>query len=180
MAEQFDYVIVGAGSAGCVLAARVSEDPSVPVAVLEAGSPDTAMEIHIPVAFAKLYKSKWDWDFQTDPEPQLEGRTVYLPRGRMLGGSSSMNAQNYIRGSRLDYDEWAGLGLEGWGWSDVLPYFLKAEDNERGASELHGAGGPLRVSEGRSKHKLMDAWVEAAEQAGLVRNTDFNGPEQDG
>ena len=164
MAEHFDYVIVGAGSAGCVLAARLSEDPAVQVAVLEAGSPDTAMEIHIPVAFPKLYKSKWDWDFQTDPEPQLDGRTVYLPRGRMLGGSSSMNAMIYIRGSRLDYDEWEGLGLEGWGWSDVLPYFLKAEDNERGASELHGAGGPLRVSEGRSKHQLMDAWVDAADR----------------
>jgi len=150
------------------------------VAVLEAGSPDTAMEIHIPVAFAKLYKSKWDWDFQTDPEPHLDGRTVYLPRGRMLGGSSSMNAQIYIRGSRLDYDEWEGLGLEGWGWADVLPYFLKAEDNERGASELHGAGGPLRVSEGRSKHKLMDAWVDAAVEAGLKRNDDFNGARQDG
>jgi len=180
MAEHFDYVIVGAGSAGCVLAARLSEDPSVQVAVLEAGAPDTAMEIHIPPAFPKLYKSKWDWDFQTDPEPHLDGRTVYLPRGRMLGGSSSMNAMIYIRGSRLDYDEWAGLGLEGWGWSDVLPYFLKAEDNERGASELHGAGGPLRVSDGRSRHQLMDAWIAAAEEAGLPGNADFNGPRQDG
>jgi choline dehydrogenase-like flavoprotein len=180
MAEHFDYVIVGAGSAGCVLAARLTEDPAVKVALLEAGAPDTAMEIHIPAGFPKLYKSKWDWDFQTDPEPQLDGRTVYLPRGRMLGGSSSMNAMIYIRGSRLDYDEWEGLGLEGWGWSDVLPYFLKAEDNERGASELHAAGGPLRVSEGRSMHPLMDAWIEAAVEAGLPRNADFNGERQDG
>ena len=180
MAEHFDYVIVGAGSAGCVLAARLSEDPAVQVLLLEAGAPDTAMEIHIPAGFPKLYKSKWDWDFQTDPEPHLDGRTVYLPRGRMLGGSSSMNAMVYIRGSRLDYDEWEGLGLEGWGWKDVLPYFLKAEDNERGASELHGAGGPLRVSEGKSRHQLMDAWLEAAEQAGLPPNPDFNGPRQDG
>jgi len=180
MAGHFDYVIVGAGSAGCVLAARLSEDPTVEVALLEAGAPDTAMEIHVPAGFPKLYKSKWDWDFQTDPEPQLDGRTVYLPRGRMLGGSSSMNAMIYIRGSRLDYDEWEGLGLEGWGWKDVLPYFLKAEDNERGASELHGAGGPLGVSEGRSRHELMAAWVDAAEQAGLPRNPDFNGTEQDG
>jgi choline dehydrogenase len=180
MAEHFDYVIVGAGSAGCVLAARLSEDPAVQVALLEAGAPDTAQEIHIPAGFPKLYKSKWDWDFQTDPEPHLDGRTVYLPRGRMLGGSSSMNAMIYIRGSRLDYDEWEGLGLEGWGWKDVLPYFLKAEDNERGASELHGAGGPLRVSDGRSKHQLMDAWIEAAEQAGMPQTGDFNGAQQDG
>ncbi len=180
MAEHFDYVIIGAGSAGCVLAARLSEDPAVQVLLLEAGAPDTATEIHVPAAFGKLFKSKWDWDFQTDPEPHLDGRSVYLPRGRMLGGSSSMNAMIYMRGNRLDYDEWEGLGLEGWGWADVLPYFLKAEDNERGASELHGAGGPLRVSEGKSRHQLMDAWVEAAEQAGLPRNADFNGAHQDG
>ncbi len=180
MADLFDYVIVGAGSAGCVLAARLSEDPAAQVLLLEAGAPDTAMEIHVPAAFPKLFKTKWDWDYQSDPEPGLDGRTVYLPRGRMLGGSSSMNAMIYIRGSRLDYEEWEALGLEGWGWKDVLPYFLKAEDNERGASELHGAGGPLRVSDGRSKHQLMDAWVDAAEQVGMSRNPDFNGPEQDG
>jgi choline dehydrogenase-like flavoprotein len=180
MADLFDYVIVGAGSAGCVLAARLSEDPAAQVLLLEAGAPDTAMEIHVPAAFPKLFKTKWDWDYQSDPEPGLDGRTVYLPRGRMLGGSSSMNAMIYMRGSRLDYEEWEALGLEGWGWKDVLPYFLKAEDNERGASDLHGAGGPLRVSDGRSRHQLMDAWVDAAEQVGMSRNPDFNGPEQDG
>jgi choline dehydrogenase-like flavoprotein len=180
MADVFDYVIVGAGSAGCVLASRLSEDPAVQVLLLEAGPPDSAMEIHIPAAFGKLFKSKFDWDFQSDPEPGLDGRTVYMPRGRMLGGSSSMNAMVYIRGNRLDYEEWATLGLEGWGWDDVLPYFLKAEDNERGASELHGAGGPLRVSEGRSRHVLMDAWVDAAVEAGMPRNADFNGTQQDG
>jgi choline dehydrogenase len=180
MADHFDYVIVGAGSAGCVLASRLSEDSAATVLLVEAGDPDTASEIHVPAAFGKLFKSKWDWDFQSDPEPGLDGRTVYMPRGRMLGGSSSMNAMIYIRGNRLDYDEWAALGLEGWGWKDVLPYFIKAEDNERGASEVHGTGGPLRVSEGRSKHVLMDAWVESAQQAGLKKNPDFNGAEQDG
>src|ERR1700730_4574441 len=180
MAETFDYVVVGAAPAGCVLASRRTEDPSVQVALLESGAADTAMEIHVPAAFGKLFKSKWDWDYQTDPEPHLDGRTLYLPRGKMLGGSSSMNAMIYIRGNRLDYEEWATLGLEGWSWKEVLPYFLKAEDNERGASDLHGAGGPLRVSEGRSKHELMEAWVDAAAQAVLARNADFNGPEQDG
>jgi choline dehydrogenase len=176
----YDYVIVGAGSAGCVLAARLSEDADVSVAVVEAGPPDTAEEIHVPVAFGQLFQTKWDWDYLTDPEPGLDGRRRYLPRGRMLGGSSSMNAMIYMRGNRADYQEWEGLGAEGWGWEDVLPYFLKAEDNERGAGELHAVGGPLRVSDGRSRHQLMDAFLEAAEQAGHPRNDDFNGPEQDG
>jgi choline dehydrogenase len=176
----YDYVIVGAGSAGCALAARLSEDPDVSVALVEAGPPDTAEEIHVPVAFGQLFQTKWDWDYLTDPEPGLDGRRRYLPRGRMLGGSSSMNAMIYMRGNRADYQEWEALGAEGWGWDDVLPYFLKAEDNERGASELHAVGGPLTVSDGRSRHQLMDAFLEAAEQAGHPRNDDFNGPEQDG
>ena len=175
-----DYVIVGAGSAGCVLAARLSEDPDVRVSLIEAGPPDSAMEIHIPAAFGKLFQSKWDWDYLTDPEPALDLRRRYLPRGKMLGGSSSMNAMIYIRGNRLDYDDWAAAGATGWSWQDVLPYFLRAEDNERGASDLHGSGGPLTVSDGRSKHALMDAYLVAAEQSGLKPNDDFNGPEQDG
>jgi choline dehydrogenase len=175
-----DYVIVGAGSAGCVLAARLSEDPDVKVALVEAGSPDTAQEIHIPVAFAQLFQTKWDWDYLTDPEPGLDGRRRYLPRGKMLGGSSSMNAMIYIRGNRADYAEWETLGANGWGWDGVLPYFLRAEDNQRGASQLHGVGGPLTVSDGRSRHVLMDAFLEAAEQAGHPRTDDFNGPAQDG
>ncbi|HWF81525.1 MAG TPA: FAD-dependent oxidoreductase [Streptosporangiaceae bacterium] len=175
-----DYVIVGAGSAGCVLAARLSEDPAVRVTLLEAGPPDTAMEIHVPAAFGKLFQSKWDWDYLTDPEPGIDYRRRYLPRGKMLGGSSSMNAMIYIRGNRLDYDDWAAAGATGWSWHDVLPYFLRAEDNERGGSELHGTGGPLTVSDGRSRHALMDAYLAAAEEAGYKPNDDFNGPEQDG
>lgn len=180
MAENFDFIIVGAGSAGCVLANRLTEDGRTRVLLIEAGPPDSAPEIHIPVAFASLFKSKWDWDYETDPEPFLDRRYVYLPRGRMLGGSSSMNAMVYIRGHRADYDEWQALGCAGWGWDDVLPYFLKAEDNERGASEFHATGGPLTVSDGRSRHELMRAWLEAAEQAGLEVNADFNGSRQDG
>jgi choline dehydrogenase-like flavoprotein len=175
-----DYVIVGAGSAGCVLAARLSEDPDIGVTLVEAGPPDSAQEIHIPVAFGLLFQTKWDWDYLTDPEPGLDGRRRYLPRGRMLGGSSSMNAMIYIRGNRADYQDWAALGAAGWGWDDVLPYFLRAEDNERGAGELHAVGGPLAVSDGRSRHALMDAFLEAAEQAGHPGNPDFNGPAQDG
>jgi len=180
MAELFDFVIVGAGSAGCVLSNRLSEHVDAKVLLVEAGSADSAPEIHIPVAFGKLFKTRWDWDYLTDPEPYLDRRLVYLPRGRMLGGSSSMNAMIYIRGNPADYDEWQALGCDGWGWNDVLPYFLRAEDNERGASALHNTGGPLTVSDGRSRHPLMDAWVEAAEQAGLQRNADFNGPQQEG
>jgi choline dehydrogenase len=177
---QFDYVIVGAGSAGCVLAARLSEDADVKVCLLEAGPPDTADEIHLPPGQLALATSKYDWAFLSDPEPGLDYRQRHLPRGRTLGGSSSLNAMVYIRGNRADYDAWAAMGFGGWGWDDVLPYFVKAEDNERGASELHGVGGPLRVSEGRARHRTCEAFIQAALTAGLDANDDFNGPEQDG
>ena len=176
----FDYVIVGAGSAGCVLAARLSEDPDVRVAALEAGGPDTAAELHIPAAFPAVFKSGLDWDLLGEPEPGLGGRRLYLPRGRVLGGSGSINAMIYIRGNRADYDEWAALGCEGWSYEDVLPYFKRAEDNELGANEYHGAGGPLAVSESRSMHPLVDVMLEAAQRAGHPLNADLNGESQEG
>jgi choline dehydrogenase len=176
----YDYVIVGAGSAGCVLANRLSEDPDTRVLLIEAGGRDSNDLIHIPAAFSALYRSAQDWDHSTGYEPHCNERRIYLPRGKVLGGSSSINAMIYIRGNRADYDEWRDLGCEGWGWDDMLPYFKRAEDNERGESELHGAGGPLRVSEGRARGAMSEAFIDAALATGLKANDDFNGPDQDG
>jgi choline dehydrogenase len=176
----YDYVIVGAGSAGCVVAHRLGEDPDVKVAVIEAGPPDDAPEIHMPLAFGPNLTSDWDWALFSEPEPGLDCRRNYLPRGRVLGGSSSLNAMIYIRGNRADYDEWAAMGLEGWGYDDVLPYFKRAEDNERGPSHYHGVGGPLSVSDSRSMHPVVETWIEAAGEAGIPHNDDLNGATQEG
>jgi choline dehydrogenase len=173
----YDYVIVGAGSAGCVLANRLSEDPDVQVLLLEAGPPDVSQNIHVPLGYLKLGGTEVDWDYHSAPERECNGRRITLPRGKVLGGSSSINAMVYIRGNRLDYDEW---GVPGWSSADLIPYFLKAEDNERGASRWHGAGGPLPVSEERSHNLISHAFVDAGVQAGLARNEDFNGDAQDG
>lgn len=176
--DSFDYVIVGAGSAGCVLAARLSTDPDVRVALVEAGGPDAAQEIHIPAAFSQMFKTDLDWALDSEPEPGLDSRRIYLPRGRMFGGCSSINAMIYIRGNPADYDGWAAGGATGWSYEDVLPYFRRSEDNQRGENRYHGVGGPLTVSDGRSNHPLAAAFVEAAVQAGYKRNDDFNGEAQ--
>ncbi len=176
----YDYVIVGAGSAGCVLANRLTEDPSISVLLLEAGGPDEAQEIHIPAAFSGLFKSPLDWSYETEEQRYLHNRRLFWPRGKVLGGSSSINAMVYIRGNRRDYDYWRDLGNEGWGYTDVLPYFKKAENEERGASEYHGTGGPLNVSDLRTINPLSRAFVEAGEEAGIPLTHDFNGAEQDG
>ena len=177
----YDYVIVGAGSAGCVLAARLCENPDTRVLLLEAGPPDDADQIRIPAASNLLYQSTYDWNYQTTAQERAAGRSIYWPRGKVLGGSSSINAMIYIRGSRYDYDSWRDdFGCEGWGYTDLFPYFLRAEDNSRGASAFHGVGGPLSVQDGRYKSQLTGAFVESAKRCGLAANDDFNGARQDG
>ena len=176
----YDYVIVGAGSAGCVLAARLAEDPDVRVALIDAGPPDTEPAIHVPIALEQLWQGRLDWGFISEPEPGLDGQRCYLPRGRVLGGSSSLNAMLYLRGNRADYDGWVELGFAGWGFAEVLPYFIRAEDNEWGESAYHGAGGPLAVSDGRSRHPYAAAMIEAAVSAGIAPTEDHNGLEQEG
>lgn len=176
----YDYIVIGAGSAGCVLAARLTENPQAKVLLLEAGGPDKAQEIHVPVAFSKLFKTPLDWTFYTEPEPHLYNRRLYWPRGKMLGGSSSINAMIYIRGHRADYERWERAGNPGWGYQDVLPYFKKSEHQERGASDYHGIGGSLNVADLRTVNPLSTAFIEANKQVGLPLTPDFNGAEQEG
>ena len=176
-----DYIIVGAGSAGCVLAARLSEDPSTRVLLLEAGGKDSNPWIHIPVGYFKtMHDPKTDWRYRTEPEPSLNGRSLDWPRGKVLGGSSSINGLLYVRGQRQDFDHWRQLGNAGWSYDDVLPYFIKAQDQERGPDEWHGAGGPLAVSDMRVRRDVCDAFIAGAEEIGIPRNDDINGARQEG
>ncbi|HET9484159.1 MAG TPA: choline dehydrogenase [Xanthomonadales bacterium] len=177
----YDYIIVGAGSAGCVLANRLSADPNARVLLLEAGPGDWHPFIHMPAGIAKLVGKKGvNWDYSTEPEPQLENRRLWWPRGKVLGGSSSINAMCYIRGHALDYDEWAALGATGWSWREVLPYFRRAQHQERGESALHGVGGHLNVADLRHHNPLSEVFLAAASEQGFAANEDFNGERQDG
>lgn len=179
--EVFTHVVVGAGSAGAVVAARLTEDPAVSVLLLEAGGPADADEVAIPAAFANLFKTRWDWSYQTTEQKQLESRRAYWPRMKALGGCSSMNAMIYIRGNRADYDAWRDAhGATGWGYDDVLPYFVRSEGNTRLGGPFHGQDGPLHVEDRRYTHPLTTAWVESAVSAGFKPTDDFNGAEQEG
>jgi choline dehydrogenase len=179
--ESFDYIVVGAGSAGAVVAARLSEDPATSVLLLEAGGEADADEITIPAAFANLFKTRWDWNYSTTEQKQLEGRRAYWPRMKALGGCSSMNAMIYIRGNRADYDTWRDAhGAAGWGYDDVLPYFVRSEGNTRLGGPFHGQDGPLHVEDRRYTHPLTTAWVDSAVSAGFKPTDDFNGAEQEG
>jgi len=186
-----DYVVVGAGSAGCVVAARLSADPANRVVLLEAGGDDrptknlsqfmSNLMIHVPVGYARNLKNpQVNWNYETDPDPSCAGRVYSWPRGKVLGGSSSLNAMLYVRGQQADYDGWRQLGCAGWGWDDVKPYFLRAEHQERGACDNHAVGGPLNVSDITEPHEVSDAVVAACESAGIPRNTDINGANQEG
>ncbi|HEX6144697.1 MAG TPA: choline dehydrogenase [Geminicoccaceae bacterium] len=181
MADEVDYVVVGAGSAGCALAYRLAEDGRHSVRLLEAGGPDRNVWIHIPVGYYRtIFDQRLGWGYETEPEPNLGGRRVPWPRGKVLGGSSSINGLVYIRGQRQDFDHWRQLGNPGWSYADVLPYFKRAEDQARGPDDFHGSGGPLGVSDLGATHPLIEAYIEACGEIGIPRNPDFNGASQEG
>ena len=178
---EFDFVIVGAGSAGCALASRLSENGKHQVALVEAGGRDWSPWIHIPVGYFKtMGNPKMDWSYKTEPDPGLNGRSINWPRGRVLGGSSSINGLLYVRGQKEDYEQWRQLGNNGWGWDDVLPCFKRSESWEGGSSELRGGSGPLSVSSTRLSRGAVDCYVEAAQTAGYPYNEDYNGESQEG
>ena len=179
-ANEFDYIVVGAGTAGCVVAARLSESGSHRVALIEAGGEDNSFWIDTPIGFGRLWDDpKFNWRYESEPEPELSGGKSYLPRGKVLGGTGTINAMIYVRGQREDFDNWRRWGNAGWGYDDVLPFFKKSEDNERGADDYHAVGGPMRVSD-MARYELTDAFVAAGIEAGYPCNDDFNGPSQDG
>ena len=176
----YHYIIIGAGSAGCVLANRLSEDAGINVLLLEAGPANKKLEIHIPGAYTKLNHTKVDWGFYTEPQEFINGRSLYIPRGKTLGGSSSTNAMAYVRGNKEDYNEWERLGNKGWAYDDVLPYFIKSEHNEQFSNSFHGKNGLLNVTHSQQPSILADAFVEACTQCGIQQNDDYNGAMQTG
>ncbi len=176
----YDYIIIGAGSAGCVLANRLTEDSKCNVLLLEAGAADKKTEIHIPGAYSKLFNTSVDWAFWTEPQKHIDNRKLFIPRGKTLGGSSSTNAMAYVRGNKEDFNEWASLGNKGWGYEEVLPYFKKSECHEQFGEPFHGESGPLNITLSRQPSDLGPVFVQACQECGISANTDYNGKEQEG